>query len=687
MRWDKSIRWLNAILISSSLVGCHTARTIHYFGDSELEYYRDKVLEVQYPNVTQATPENVAYSGAPRTIIDEKPPEIWNLSLQEALHLSLVNNKMIRTRSQFLGNNSILTSPTTAPSVYDPAISETGFLFGRRGVEAALSDFDAQFATQMLWGRNENATNSQFGFAPGFVNTQETGQFNSSLTKSIVTGGQFQVQHNWNYLGTNNPTTLFPSSYTGVLGFNYTQPLWAGAGSEYTRIAGPARPGLGGLIGVNQGVVIARINQDISVADFEQSVLQMVYDVEAMYWDLYLAYRQYDAEVANQKSSLQTWTETHAKHEAQLIGFGAAVDAQATENYFETRTRVEQALANVYDLENQFRRLIGLGVNDGRLIRPSDRPVQAEFLPNWEVGLVEALNRRVELRRLKWQVKSLELQLVAARNAANPQLNFVSGYQINGFGDRLIASDNADGITSEGFNSAYGSMTRGDQTAWALGFQFSVPLGLRTAKAQERNIELQLMKQRAALAAGEQDVSHELAAAIQAIHAAYTIAKTNFDRRVASEERVQATEQEVEAGLAGATVDLLLRAQASRAAAEVALFTAVVNYNKAIADLHLRQGTLLDINGISIAEGEWVGAAKDEALRRAWARSYAIPNDHLEARPAEFSSPYPYMKTDLAPGAGVPVEDGATILNVEPALDDAPAGLPPQVPPAPPAGP
>ncbi|MDZ4688289.1 MAG: TolC family protein [Planctomycetaceae bacterium] len=664
MRWSKSIRWLNAILLSGAVAGCHTPKTLHYFGDADLGYYKDRATAVEYAAVDQETPAEVVYSHKPRTVKDREQDEVWDLTLEEAMHTAIANNKMIRQRSS---QGQLLANPTNFPSVYDPALRASGFLFGNRGVEGALSDFDAQFSTSMMWGRNEQVSNSLFTsgtLPPGFESVTETAQFQSQLSKTIATGGNLALSHNWNYLGSNSPGLLFPSSYNGLVNLGYTQPLWAGAGVEFNRIAGPSRGGgFGAITGVNQGVTIARINEDISIADFESAVIAMTKDVEDLYWELYLSYRQFDAENANRDSALRSWREVKAKMEVGAAGGNAAAEAQARENYFDTRARVEVALGAIFRTENQFRRMLGLPVNDGRIIRPADDPLRAEYHLNWEMALSESLTRRVELRRQKWQVKSLELQRVAAENACNPQLNFVSNYNVNGFGNDLLQYDSDDGITAEGYDSAYSTLTRGDQTGWGLGLQFAMPIGLRTARAQLHNTELQLVKSRTALAAQELDISHDLAESIQNLDQAYMTAKTNFDRRVASERRVQATEAEYEAGVRDATLDLVLRAQASKAAAEIAYFTSLVNYNKAIVELNRQRGTLLDVNGISLAEGAWMPEANEEALRRAWARSFGKPNEKLETLPAEFSSPVPYPKTDLFPGvpinATTPIPDGA----------------------------
>jgi len=646
MRRRRSIRWLHALLAGGALLGCRGADRLHYFGDAELQHYRNAALAIEYPNVYDETPQEVVYSQRPHTVKDREEPEAWDLTLAEAIQIALTNNKMIRTRAT---QPQLLANPTQSPSVYDPALRSTGFLFGNRGVEAALADFDAQFTTNMIWGRNETVANS--AAAPGFVNTSETGLFTSQLAKTLATGGTFALGHDWNYLGSNSTGLLFPSAYSGVTRATFTQPLWAGAGVEYTRIAAPLRAGLGGVTGVSQGVAIARINEDISLADFENAVINMVKDVEDLYWDLYLAYRQFDADSKNRDSAFETWRRVKAFMEAGAEGGGAGEEAQAREAYFEVRSRVETSLSNIFSTENQLRRQLGLPVSDGRIIRPIDDPIRAEYTIDWETSLSEALTRRVELRRQKWQIQSLELQRIAAQNVCNPQLNFVSDYHVNAFGDKLISQQSADGITGPGYNSAYTTLTRGDQTGWQLGLQFAVPIGLRAARAQLHNTELQLTKARAALAAQELDISHDLADAIQRVDVAYMTARTNFDRRVASELRVATEEAKLRVSVQGASVDLVLRAQASKAAAEIAYFTSLVNYNKAIADLNLRRGMLLEVDNVTLLEEAWTSEAQDEALRRAWARSFGKPNDHLWTEPEEYASPVPYPKTDLFPGA------------------------------------
>ena len=679
-------RTVAAGLLAALAGGCATTDKepdVHYLGKASLKYYEDHATEVDYPAGVEGDIVPLANSDAPRAVTDRRHDDVWDLSLTEALHCTLSNNKVIRSRisrgnpaQKGLGT-STLTGPDTIVSIYDPAIQESGVLFGGRGVEAALADFDATYSATALWGRNEQFQNNGLlnpGVTGLFEQVSETATVNNQIGKTFATGGSATVFHNWNYLGTNSPATAFPSSYSNATGVTFRQPLLAGAGVEYTRVAGPRNPNFGAITGVNQGVLIARINNDITLANFEISTRNLLKDVEDAYWNLYFAYRQYDTALTARNSALRGWREAQAK---LLIGgapnFKPADEAQARDRYFETRAQVETALNQIYTSEAEIRRLMGLPPNDGRVIRPLEEPATAKFVPDWHASLCEALVQRAELRRQKWNIKSLELQLTAAENLTMPALDFVSGYQVNGFGDDLLGTQA--NSTNQNLGSAYGNLLGGNQTGWNLGVNLTVPIGFRQARTQVRNIELRLAKAREVLSTQELDVAHEVADAIQAIEYNYQNAETNFNRRNAAARRVALFEAELEAGTV--TLDEVLRAQASLATAEVAYFQSLVQYNQAISYLHFVKGTLLERDNVQLEEGKWNPQAYQQALRRAWERSNA------------FRDPF---KQDDRPPFGIPDDSrsltlpgGETIHSKQMSDGTAPPAAPQggTVPPAP----
>lgn len=638
-----------AALAGLGLVGgCRSLSSepaIAYVGDADLEHYVGRATSVATPDVATVADDS-AVSFPPHTVTDRSRDEIRDITLTEAIHLSLSNSEVIRERGQFLSpTNPLLNNPEFATSIYDPAIQETNTQFGNRGVEGALSDFDVLFTTQMLWGREERIQNQQFGFGPGQELQQDTAQFRSRLEKPIATGGTVAFSHDVDYEFNNAQSRLFDSAYSGNVQAEFRHPLLAGSGLEFNRIAGPQSRNFGRNATFTNGVLIARINNDIEVAEFQRAARNLVREVEESYWNLFLAYRVYHAQVVARNSALETLRIVQTRE--GLAGSSAAELAQAKESYFDARSSVQEARGTLYRRELELRRITGLPVNDGTVLRPAEEPMVAKFSPDWYASLCEALTSRVELRRQKWQIKSLELQLAAAENVARPNLDFVSRYRVNGFGDKLLAGDDDDSQnTQQGLDDFYNTVLDNDQTGWDLGLELSMPVGLRSAKAQVRWYELRLAKARAALTTIEHEISHELAAAFQEVEQFYQIAETSLNRRAASEERVRAYEAGLEVGGIGSgesggsssvNIDQLLRSQAALAQSEVAYWQAIISYNQAIADVYLREGTLLERAGVSLAEGTWTPKAYEQAIREAWARSHAFRNPLLDADPDPFA--------------------------------------------------
>jgi hypothetical protein len=260
-------------------------------------------------------------------------------------------------------------------------------------------------------------------------------------------------------------------------------------------------------------------------------------------------------------------------------------------------------------------------------------------------------------------------------------LNFVSSYQVNGFGNDLFGPDGTGSRKAE-LQSAYRQLVSGEQTGWTLGFQFNMPFGLRNALSQVRNYELRLTKAREVLASQEIEVSHELANAFQLLDYWYSAMKTGYNRMLAAERRLQGVEAEYEADRK--EIEFLLQAQTRYAAAEAAYFRSVVEYNKSVAEIHFRKGTLLENNNIHLAEGTWTPEAYKDAVRRAWARTFAIDAPFFDP---VHSEPAPLVgdSTDEETGAsdvGNGPFDQATSVPVDPPLAPASAEMPHDVKPA-----
>lgn len=133
-----------------------------------------------------------------------------------------------------------------------------------------------------------------------------TGTTTTGISKRTATGAQFGMSNSIISNNTNNAFRDVDTTWTTSYDFTFNQPLLQGAGLNYNRIAGP--DSFDNLLGRPnfRGVLLARINADISLADFEAGVRNLVSDVEQSYWELYFSYRNLEATKAGRDSSLES---------------------------------------------------------------------------------------------------------------------------------------------------------------------------------------------------------------------------------------------------------------------------------------------------------------------------------------------------------------------------------------------
>lgn len=599
---------------------------------NEMAYYKDVATEIEYPDVESNRLAEVAGSMAPLTVLHTEKNEFWDLRLEEAVQYALANSKVMRNiGGQVLPTpTQLLRAPESARTVYDPALIETN---PRLGTEAALAAFDAQFSTSMFWEKNDRPLNIA-GFLSNFTNPiaeQDLGTFQAQLAKTTATGGQWFLRNNTQYEWNNNINQrLYPSAYNTNFEAEVRHPLLQGAGVQFNRIAGPnAVPGFS-VFNINTGVVLARLNEDVALADFEAAVRDLTADVESAYWELYFAYRDLNANTAGRDAALQTWKRVYALYVVGGVGGEAEAEGQAREQFFLFRSQVEDALSRLYTVESRLRYMMGLASADGRLIRPADDPTTAKVRFDWVDVHNEALVRSVELRRQKWLIKRREMELIAARNFLLPRLDGVARYRWVGFGNDLIGQGN-----EPPFDNAFRTLFDGDFQEWQLGAQLQFTIGFRQAMSGVRNAQLQLARERAVLQEQELELVHALADSMREIDRAYTLSQTNFNRRKASQDQVNAVQAAYDTNRV--TLDLLLDAQRRLAVSESAYYRSLVDYSLGIMRLHQRKGSLLEYNGVYLAEGPWPAKAYFDARKRARERDGGLYINYGYTRPQVFS--------------------------------------------------
>ncbi|MEM9411179.1 MAG: TolC family protein [Planctomycetota bacterium] len=534
---------------------------------------------------------NIQFTVSPRTIGDGLPQVMQDVTLGEVINKALENPKVLRS----LGAQ-VLTNPTGIATRFDPAIQESNPIFG---IEGALSQFDAQFSSSLNYQKNDDVFNNILngGGANEVRQDLVTGQF--ALNKTAATGTRLSLRGSASHDDNNRPQNLFNHSWNSFWEAELRQPLLQGSGVTFNRIAGPnAQPGFR----FSNGVLISRINNDITVADFERGVRDFVAEVTSAYWQLYFTYKNYEAIEQTRDAALETWQIVKARFEKELPGGEKDRETQAREQYYQFQQSLVVALngnrvtgqPGVLQSEANLRRLIGLPQSGHEFLRPIESPYQAMIVYDWNDLVHKALNQRVELRQQKWRIKQRELELLASKNFTLPRLDIVGTYRNNGFGDDLL------GGGSGRFASALKDLASGDHQEFAFGVEYNLPVGFRQAHSGVRHAELNLNRERAVLEDQEQQILHDLGSAYRQIEASHSELTFALNRMKAAMETVEARNAIYERDLVA--LDVLLESQRRLNEATVAYHRSTTDYMLSNIEVYRQSGTLLNSYGIFLNE-------------------------------------------------------------------------------------
>ena len=491
----------------------------------------------------------------------------------------------------------------------------------------------------------------------------------NEFSKKSANGTQLFFRSINQYTENNNPLITdggiqeLDSFYRASLEAEIRQPLLRGRGAFIQRLP----------------IVISRINTDQEIANLEATLHNMVTNLEIRYWDLYLAYRSFEAAKTGRNAALETWRIIEDQYKE-----GAEVNiqnvAQASEQYHFFDAQVIDAYNNLLNAEGQLRFLLGWSTTDGRFIRPIDEPVKAPVEFNWCESLCEALTYRPEVRRRRWEIKKRELAVQYSKNGLLPQLDVSLVYRWLGLGNRFGTDGGSNpfpDVNSGALNELYG----GNHQELALNGTFALPIGFRREEANVRNAQLKLAREIARGEDLELDITKELSETMRALAANQMIMRSAFNRWISTDEEVQHFERLEDAGVE--SLDVALDSQRRRSQAENAFYTAVVEYNKVIALLHLRKGTILTYSGVEYQEGPWSGKAyvdaQEHARRRGasreinygWTRPQVISRGARQASTSNtgYVAPAPTLPASYETGySNAPISDphGVVPLNSVP---------------------
>jgi len=411
---------------------------------------------------------------------------------------------------------------------------------------------------------------------------------NFSYQQAFPTGGGVQVLWNNERQTYNSPNQTLNPQLTSYVQVFLQQQLLAGFG-----------------LGPNLRYLrIAKTNQKVSDIAFKAQVIATVTQICDLYWDLVSAYD--DEQV--QERSVAFATETFDTSRKQLaLQAIPEMDVLKAEGELANRQQdLTVARTNLELQELYMKNAITRSLDDPTLqempVVPTDTigaQAAASSQPLQEM-IGDALKNRVELLESSLVLQNSELSRKTARNAMLPSLSMYGFYAGTGFGGTTKTSGSSD--VPSGFGGTVENALNYSSPEYQVGFQLSIPLRNRIAKADQYRTELEYRQSQVYLEERKKQIRIEVRNAQYALEQGASRVEAARKARELAQKTLDIMQKEQKLG-AGSNQQTLA-SDHDLALAESALVTAETAYEKARIEVRRATGSILEEYGISIADAK-----------------------------------------------------------------------------------
>ncbi len=558
------------------------------------------------------------------TTVDETQREPRYLSLREAIAIALEIGTVgsqnpgapglnLDTLSSFAGT-AISGTDAIRVLAIDPATMANN-------IEISLSKFDTFWNTTLLYNRTATPlgiTPTTFlASGPSITGVSvDSVNFSTGLEKPLPTGGvagiTFNIASNWN-----TPPSAINPAIQPSLQFQFEQPLLQGFGIEINQLR-DSHPG--SILNpfstavAAEGILITRIRRDQQRFEFERNLNLMLLNVESAYWNLVGSYYKLYSREDAMRYAYESWRLTRLLFEG---GRAAQQDMEQTRvQYEQFRSQRMAALGQVLESERQLRGLMGLKIEDGYRLVPTDAPTLVPVQPDWRSALDDALARRPELAIARQDLKFRQLDLIRQKNTLLPDLRFVATDTLHSVGSELdsgpVPSNAFHNLVTNPFNN------------FTLGLEMFVPLGHRAANGVVRNAQLNLQRSYLTLLTEEDKAERYLGLAYRQVFEFQRQIQINQAALQAATIQLERKFDLIRQGRSPAFGADLILAEQNWSASASSLYTFIVDYNTALANLDFARGAMMERDSVLIGEGALPQCAQVRAVEHERQRTKAL---------------------------------------------------------------
>src|SRR5438309_2825792 len=561
------------------------------------------VQEPREPNFPQAQPQAVPPL-PDLTRISILSSNMLTLSLNDAIRKALQNNNDIEVaRDDVRFAEQQLRS---LEGVYQPTFSITPQI---------IKNITPQQSSLGGSGSSGKTTTTIFNLSPSITKTFEKG------------GGTYSVSFANSHTNTSNSFSLINPYYSSNLSLTTSQPLMRNRSIDSNRHL----------------IRIQKKHLEQTDSDFRQRTIQIISQVQAVYWNLVFALRNQQ----NQLDSLNLARQNMRNIEAQIAaGAKAPLDRAQVQTDIATReTNLFVATQNVSVAENSLKQLMLRDPNMPEWtaqITPTDQPAFDLSPVDLNSSLDEAHKNRPELRRLNLQKDINGVDIQYFKNQTLPQMDIQSALATTGLagtslglpaGTQVPLISGSSSASSSAFLLAqiqdiqrrsgfpvaavpnvaasgaptyliggYGQDLRNlfsfSTRNVTVGVAISFPIHKQTAEANPAGARIQGEQLDASYRSEDQAIEMDVRNAGQAVDTAQKRVIASRLARESAEQQLTGEQKLYEVGRS--TTFLLLQRQNELTAARTNELQSQTDYNKALADLQRATGSTLRINNISV---------------------------------------------------------------------------------------
>jgi outer membrane protein TolC len=465
----------------------------------------------------------------------------------------------------------------------------SGLVQSTLGTGSSVSSYDPYIQAKTYTDHTTQLLPNQILYGVPVIH-QNTFEGNISYSQAFATGASIQVAWDNNRQTTNSPNNTLNPQLNSSFEFYANQELLAGFG-----------------LGPNLRYLrIARTNLKVSDIAFRAQLIATVTQICDLYWDLVNAY---DNEQVGERSvafATETLNTAHKQLDLQAIPEMDVLKAEAdlaTRQQDLTVARTNLELQELY-MKNAITRSLDDPVlqdmpvvptdHIGTKIEPDTRPVQDM--------ITDALKNRTELLESSLVLENSELSRKTARNALLPSLSVYGFYAGTGYaGTPNPLNKTAVNVPGD-FGGAVDNAFNYSSPEYQVGFQLSVPLRNRIAKADQYRTELEYRQSQVYLEELKKRIRIEVRNARFALEQGASRVDAARQARDLAQKTLDIMQQEQKLG-AGSNQQTL-SAEHDLAIADSALVSAETDYEKARIEVRRATGSVLEDYGISVADAK-----------------------------------------------------------------------------------